>query len=95
MKPQLFDHQEMLSGRLLSIYNSSSKVRFNRWSPRFQGLDEQTGSHMINVQAREWRLRQRCLHFSRLLEIMTPFVGWPEEQQGLQSSTGLRELAQK
>ena len=53
MKPQLFDHQEMLSGRLLSIYNNSSKVRFNRWSPRFQGRDKQTGSHMINVQARE------------------------------------------
>lgn len=40
MKPQLFDHQEMLSGGLFSIYNSSSKVRFNRWSPRFQGRDK-------------------------------------------------------
>lgn len=95
MKPQLFDHQAMLSGRLLSIYNSSSKVRFNRWSPRFQGLDKQTGSHTISVQARERRNRQRCPHFSRLAEIMTPFLGRPEEQQGLQSSAGLGELAQK
>lgn len=33
MKPQLSDHPEMLTGRLLRIYNNSEKVRLSKAGP--------------------------------------------------------------
>lgn len=61
------------------------------------GINKQEATRSMS-RPESKRPRQRCLNFSRLLEIATllgPFLGRPEEQRGLQSSTGLRELAQK